>query len=148
MPEIPYPPVFHDWQHDERRVATATSNAGVRVEITTGVDPAVWTGVELTEGNAALLAGSLLVRAADVDEALRPLAEYVVLALAEDREKIEGNVAARIEWHGSAEKALTAALTDIAMYRRRAFAAEAALAKIRGDVHEAMETWQREGSGG
>lgn len=59
--EIPYPPVFHDWQHDERRVATTSGIAGIGVEITLG--DRIWRRVELTEDDACLLAASLLQRA-------------------------------------------------------------------------------------
>lgn len=66
--EIPYPPVFHDWEFDNRRVATATGRAGVSVEVTMGVEkPAPWYRVELTEHDACLLAASLVQRAAWVN---------------------------------------------------------------------------------
>lgn len=64
MPEIPYPPVFHDWQVHKRRVATSGDPMGVGVEITLGDPPGVyWQRVVLTEGDACLLAASLLERA-------------------------------------------------------------------------------------
>lgn len=58
---VPYPPVFRDWEHRDRRVATANGVAGVGVEMYLGNSQ--WKRVELTEDDACLLAASLLQRA-------------------------------------------------------------------------------------
>jgi hypothetical protein len=71
MDAVPYPPVFHDWEHDERRVATSTGLAGVGIEVTMG--DRLWRRVELTEPDASMLAVSLLVRAGHVQLAKRVL---------------------------------------------------------------------------
>lgn len=60
---VPYPPVFHDWEHHERRVATAGDIAGVRVEVLLQDGSRGWLGVTLTEEDACLMAASLLQRA-------------------------------------------------------------------------------------
>jgi len=66
--EIPYPPVFRDWEFDNRRVATANGVAGISIESTMGiVDPAQWQRVELTEEDACLFAASVLQRVAHVN---------------------------------------------------------------------------------
>lgn len=64
--EIPYPPVFRDWRHPERRVSTGSDVAGVRVATLLRVEPtggSTWIEVVLTEDDAALMAASLLLRA-------------------------------------------------------------------------------------
>lgn len=58
---IPYPPVFHDWEHPDRRVATSGDPGGVGVETYLGAS--AWKRVVLTEDDATLLAASLLMRA-------------------------------------------------------------------------------------
>lgn len=58
---VPYPPVFHDWEHHDRKVATSSGVAGVGVEIYLGESR--WKRVELTEEDACLMAASLLQRA-------------------------------------------------------------------------------------
>lgn len=64
MPGIPYPPVFRHWDRQlDLRVATSTAMEGVRVEFSGPGRPGVWTGPTLTEGDACLLAASLLERA-------------------------------------------------------------------------------------
>lgn len=63
---VPYPPVFHDWEHPDRRVATAGDIAGVGVEMLISdpdVRPGLWKRVVLTEDDACLMAVSLLQRA-------------------------------------------------------------------------------------
>lgn len=60
--EIPYPPVFRDWQHRERRVSTGVGPGGVWVEMFQP-ESGSWRRVELTEEDACLLAASLLQRA-------------------------------------------------------------------------------------
>lgn len=61
MTAVPYPPVFHDWQHHDRRVATCGDIAGVGVEMYLGESR--WKRVVLTEDDACLMAASLLRRA-------------------------------------------------------------------------------------
>jgi hypothetical protein len=70
---IPYPPVFHDWQYPERRVATARDIAGVRVETLLPDGSRAWIDVVLTEEDASLMAASLLMRAGHVRLAKRVL---------------------------------------------------------------------------
>lgn len=60
-PTVPYPPVFCDWEHSDRRVATSGGVAGVGVEMYLGAS--TWKRVELTEDDACLMAASLLQRA-------------------------------------------------------------------------------------
>lgn len=65
-PAVPYPPVFRDWEHPDRRVATAGDITGVGVEMLIsgpGVRPGFWKRVVLTEDDACLMAASLLQRA-------------------------------------------------------------------------------------
>lgn len=75
-PAVPYPPVFRDWEHPDRRVATTGGVAGVGVEVYLGESR--WKRVNLTEDDACLMAASLLQRAGrdklarKVLKALRP----------------------------------------------------------------------------
>lgn len=71
--EIPYPPVFHDWEHPERRVATVQDIAGVRVSTLLPGPSSTWIEVVLTEEDAALMAASLLSRAGYVSLSKRVL---------------------------------------------------------------------------
>jgi hypothetical protein len=59
--EVPYPPVFRDWQFPELRVATSSGPGGPGVEMYLG--DSTWKRVELTEEDACLMAASLLRRA-------------------------------------------------------------------------------------
>lgn len=84
--EIPYPPVFHDWQHhDERRVATSSGLASVNVEMLKHPfargEAAEWQVVELTEEDACLMAASLLQRAGE-----KKLSRKVLAKLNKNRE--------------------------------------------------------------
>lgn len=71
LPEIPYPPVFHDWQFPDRRVATTSGVAGPGVDMYLG--DRMWKRVDLTETDACLMAASLLQRAEREDLAQKVL---------------------------------------------------------------------------
>jgi hypothetical protein len=79
-PELPYPPVFHDWRPTQafRRVTSQNSNTGVEIQML--LDHSMrWHIVELTEDDACRLAALLLLRAGR-----KGLANRVLRKIAED----------------------------------------------------------------